>query len=133
MVDGNVAINRSDVFYRDRPEEPDFTPIPCCDPDPQLDDGWSLGAFLGGLIKSRLGFLDDGTPSRGLSSQAPLDSSTCDTTDADAKTDAPAQQEALGDEDETCNDDCPPEDGTQETDPVGFQGVFFRHVLSRIT
>jgi len=125
MVDGNVAINRSDVFYRDRPQEPDFTPIPSCDPNPQLDNGWSLGAFLGGLIKPQLGFLDDGAASEGLSSQALLDSSTCDTSDA------PAQREALEDEDGTCDDDCPPEDGMQ--DPVGFQGVFFRHVLSGIT
>jgi len=131
MVDGNVAINLSDVFYRDRPQEADFISIPCCDPNPQLDNGWSLGAFLGGLIKPQLGFLDDGTPSGGLSSQALLDSSTCDTTDSDAQIDAPAQREALEDEDGTCDDDCPPEDGMQ--DAIGFQGVFFRHVLSGIT
>jgi hypothetical protein len=138
-VDGNVTINRSDVFYGDRPQEHDFAPYPSCDLDPQPDNGWGLlGHLLGGLTKSRLGFLDDGTPSRGLSSQAPLDplttSASCDTTDVDAPTSAPAQQGALEDQDETCNDDCPDTDGTQEPGdpiPIGFQGVFFRHVLSR--
>ena len=68
-VNGNVAINRSDVFYRDRPQEPDFILIPSCDPNLQPDNGWGpLGSLLGGLFKSRLGFLDDGTPSRELSS-----------------------------------------------------------------
>jgi hypothetical protein len=97
-----------------------------------------LGHLLGGLTKSRLGFLGDGAPSRGLSSQAPLDplttSASCDTTDVDAPTSAPAQQEALDDQDEIRNDDCPDTDGTQEPgDPIliGFQGVFFRQVLSR--
>ena len=138
-VDGNVTINRSDVFYGDRPQEPDFAPTPSCDPDPQPDNGWGLlGPLLGGLTKSRIRFLDDGTPSGRLSSQAPLDplttSASCDTTDADAPTDAPAQQEELEDQDDICNDDCPDTNGTQEPSdpiiPIGFQGVFFRHVLS---
>lgn len=138
-VNGKVAIDRSDVFYSDRPREPDYFPIPSCDPNLQLDDGcgW-LGSLLSGPIKSRLELRDDGTPRRGLSTQAPLDSSTgivtsasCDRPDANRLTDAPAQRGALEDEDDICNDDCPPPAaGTQKTGhTVGFQGVFFRHVL----
>jgi hypothetical protein len=143
-VNGDVAIDLSDVFYGDRPREPDYFPTPSCNPNLQLDDGcgW-LGSLLGGPIKSRPGFRDDGTPSRGLSTaQAPLDSSTgiatsvwCDTLDANAPTDGPSQQGALEDGDDICNinDDCPPPAAcTQKTGhPVGFQGIFFRHVLSK--
>jgi hypothetical protein len=142
-VNGDVAIDLSDVFYGDRPREPDNFPTPSCNPNLQLDNGcgW-LGSLLGGPIKSRPGFRDDGTPSRGLSTtQASLDSSTgiatsvsCDTLDANAPTDASVQQGALEDEDDMCsiNDDCrPPVVGTQKTGHfVGFQGIFFRHVLS---
>ena len=48
-VDGRVAINRTDVFYRDRPLERDHGATPFCDPNPQADDSL-LGPLLGGLI-----------------------------------------------------------------------------------
>ena len=111
-VDGNVVIDRADVFYRDRPWEPDSNPTPACDSNSDLDDGGGLlGSLLGGLFSA--GFIS---------------SSPCDTAGANARTDPLVQEEALEDDDDTCIDDC--SDAPQETDdPVGFQGVFFRYVL----
>jgi len=137
-VNGDRVIDRGDVFYRDKPREPDFiVPTPSYDPDSHLGRKRGLlGRLLGGLIKSRLGLRGDDT--RELSSQAPSDSSSgfvpsapCDAADANAQTDPLAQQETLENDDDKCIDDYPQADATQEKgDAVGFQGVFFRHVLS---
>jgi hypothetical protein len=100
-VDGRVAIDRTDVFYRDKPLERDDGPTPFCDPNSRDDDGL-LGPLLGGLIGP------------GIESER----------DANADSDSPVKLEPLEDNDDLC------EGGTaQETeDPVGFQGVFFRYV-----
>ncbi len=136
-VNGDRVIDRRDVFYRDKPQEPDFIRTPSYDPDSRLGRKRGLlGRLLGGLIKSRLGLRGDDT--RELSSQAPSDSSSdfvpsvpCDAADANAQTDPLAQQTTLENNDDKCIDDDPQADATQETgDAVGFQGVFFRHVLS---
>jgi hypothetical protein len=113
-VDGNVVIDRADVFYRDKPQELDSNPTPACDPNSDLDDGRGLlGSLLGGLFST--GFVP---------------SSPCDTTDANAQAE-PLLQEAALENDDTCSDDCSEVDDPHETDdPVGFQGVFFRHVFS---
>jgi hypothetical protein len=114
-VDGNVVIDRADVFYRDGLREPDSNPTPACDPNSDLDDGRGLlGSLLGGLFSASF-----------------VSSSSCDTAGANARTDPLVQGETLEDDDDTCIDDCSEADAPQETDdPVGFQGVFFRHVLS---
>jgi hypothetical protein len=132
-VDGRVAINRTDVFYRDKPLERDHGPTPFCDPNSQPDDSL-LGPLLGGLIGPGIESERDGA--KVLSPRVPLDSSTgfvatvpYDTSDANAHSDPPVKPESLEDNDDLCVD---PEEGTtQETDDlVGFQGVFFRHVPS---
>jgi hypothetical protein len=106
-VDGRVAINRTDVFYRDKPLECDHGPAPFCDTNSQADDSL-LGPLLGGLIGPGIESERDGTEV-----QSPRDS--------------PVKPEPLEDNDDLCIGS---EEGTtQETDdPVGFQGVFFRHV-----
>ena len=107
-VDGDVVMDRADVFYRDKPQGLDSTPTPSCDPNSDL-----LGSWLGGLISS--GFVP---------------SSPCDTPDTADATNPLVQEEALENDDDKCIDDCSEEDAPQETDyPVGFQGVFFRHVF----
>jgi hypothetical protein len=130
-VDGRVAINRTDVFYRDKPLERDHGPAPFCDPDSQADDSL-LGPLLGGLIGPGIESERDGTEV--LSPRVPPDSPTGfvatvphDTSDANAHSDSPVKPEPLEDNDDLCVGS---EEGTtQETDdPVGFQGVFFRHV-----
>ena len=136
-VNGDRVIDRRDVFYRDKPQEPDFIRTPSYDPDSRLGRKRGLlGRLLGGLIKSRLGLRGDDTGE--LSSQVPSDSSSgfvpsvpCDAADANAQTDPLAQQTTLENNDDKCIDDYPQADATQEIgDAVGFQGVFFRHVLS---
>jgi hypothetical protein len=136
-INGDRVIDRGDVFYRDKPREPDFIPTPPYDLDSRFDRKRGLlGRLLDGLIKSRLELRGDDT--RELSSQAPSDSSSglvpsvpCDAADANAQTDPLAQQKTLENNDDKCIDDGPQADVTQETgDGVGFQGVFFRHVLS---
>jgi hypothetical protein len=108
-VNGKVVINRTDVFYRDNPRERDRIPTPFCDPDSQLD-GDLLGPLLGGLLGSGLGLKRDGI--KVLSHPDLLD-----------------EPEPLGNNAEMCVD--PVEGTTQEADsPIGFQGVFFRHVPS---
>jgi hypothetical protein len=132
-VDGRVAINRTDVFYRDKPMERDHGPTPFCDPDSPADDSL-LGPLLGGLIGPGIESERDGTEV--LSPRVPPDSPTGfvvtvtvphDTSDANAHSDSPVKPEPLEDNDDLC---VGLEEGTtQETDdPVGFQGVFFRHV-----
>jgi len=114
-VDGNAVIDRADLFYRDRPREPDSNPTPACDSNSDLDDGR-------GLLDSLLG---------GLFSASFVPSSPCDMAGADARTDPLVQEEALENDDDACIDDCSEADVPQEADdPVGFRGVFFRHVLS---
>lgn len=102
-VDGRVAINRTDVFYRDKPPER----TPSCDPDSQGDDNL-LGPLLGGLIEPGIESERDGAESN-------------------AHSDRPVKPHAIEDDEDLCVGS---EEGTtQETDdPVGFQGVFFRHV-----
>jgi hypothetical protein len=132
-VDGRVAINRADVFYRDKPLERDHGPTPFCDPDSQADDGL-LGPLLGGLIGPGIESEWDGTEV--LSPHVPLDSSTgfvatapYDTSDANSHSDSPVKPEPLEDNDDLCVGSV--EGTTQETDEsIGFQGVFFRHVPS---
>jgi len=130
-VDGRVAINRTDVFYRDKPLERDHDRTPFCDPDSQGDDSL-LGPLLGGLIGPGIESEGDGTEV--LSPRVPRDSSTglvatvpYDMSDANAHSDSPVKPEPREDNDDLCIGS---EEGTtQETDDsVGFQGVFFRHV-----
>lgn len=130
-VDGRVAIDRADVFYRHKPSERDHGPTPSCGRKSQTGDGL-LGPLLGGLIGHGIESEWDGTEV--LSPRVPPDSSTgfvatvpYDTSDANAHRDSPVEPEALEDNDDMCVGS---EEGTtQETDdPVGFQGVFFRHV-----
>jgi hypothetical protein len=133
-VDGRVAIDRTDVFYRDKPLERDHGPTPFCDPDSQADDSL-LGPLFGGLIGPGVESERDGTEV--LSLRAPLDSSTgfvatvpYDNSDANAHSDSPVKPERQEDNDDLCVGSG---EGTttQETDdPIGFQGVFFRHVPS---
>lgn len=130
-VDGRVAINRTDVFYRDKPLERDHDPSPFCDPNSQPDDDL-LGPLLGGLIGPGIESERDGAEV--LSPRVPLDSFTglvatvpYDTSDANAHSDSPVKPESLEDYDGLCVGS--EEGATQETDdPIGFQGVFFRHV-----
>lgn len=106
-VNGKVVINRTDIFYRNKPRE--RTPTPFCDPSSQLDGGL-LGPLLGGLIGPGLGLKRDGT--KLLSHPAPRD-----------------EPEPLGNDADICVGTV--EGTTQEVDnPIGFQGVFFRHVPS---
>jgi hypothetical protein len=111
--------------------ERDHSPTPFCDPDSQADDSL-LGPLLGGLIGPGIESERDGTEV--LSPRVPLDSPTDfvataphDTSDANAHSDSPVKPEPLEDNDDLCVGS---EEGTtQETDdPIGFQGVFFRHV-----
>lgn len=129
-VDGRVVIDRTDVFYRDKPPGRDDGPTPFCDPNSQGDD-ISLGPLLGGVMGPGIESERDGTEV--LSPRAPLDSSTGlvatvphDTPNANGHSDSSVKPESLEDNDDLCGS----EDGTtQETDdPVGFQGVFFRYV-----
>jgi hypothetical protein len=132
-VDGRVAIDRTDVFYRDKPLERDHGPTPFCDPDSQGDDSL-LGPLLGGLIGPGPGIESERDGTEVPSPRVPLDSSTgfvatipYDTSDANAHSDSPVKPALLEDNDNLCVGS---EEGTtQETDdPVGFEGVFFRHV-----
>ena len=92
-VNGDRVIGRGDVFYHDKPREPDFIPTPSYDPDSRVGRKRGLlGRLLDRLIKSRLGLRGD--DSRELSSQAPSDSSSgfvpsvpCDAADATAQMD----------------------------------------------
>ena len=130
-VDGRVAINRTDVFYRDKPLERVHDPTPFRDPNSQPDDSL-LGPLLGGLIGPEIESERDGAEV--LSPRVPLDSSTgliatvpYDTSDSNARSDSPVKRESLEDNDGLCVGS--EEGATQETDdPIGFQGVFFRHV-----
>jgi hypothetical protein len=108
-VNDMVVINRTDVFYRDKPRERDRIPTPFCDPDSQLDGGL-LGPLLGGLIGPGLGLKRDGTEV--LPHLALLD-----------------ELESPGNNADICVD---PGEGTalEADNPIGFQGVFFRHVPS---
>ena len=132
-VDGRVGINRTDVFYRDKPLERDHGPTRFCDPNSGSDDSL-LGPLLGGLIGPRIKSERDTIEV--LSPRVPLDSSTAsgfgatipyDTSDTKVHSDSPVKLEAREDNDDLC---VVSEEGIiQETDdPVGFQGVFFRHV-----
>jgi len=89
---------------------------------------------LGGLIGP--GIKSERDTTEVLSPRVPLDSSTAsgfgatipyDTSDANVHSDSPVKPEVREDNDDLC---VVSEEGTtQETDdPVGFQGVFFRHV-----
>ena len=127
-VDGRVAIHRTDVFYRDKPLERDDDPTPFCDPNSQTDDGL-LGPLLGGLITG-LGVKSERDGTEVPSPRVPLDSSTgfvatvpYDTSDANAHSDSPVTQESLENNDDLCVGSI-----READDPVGFQGVFFRHV-----
>jgi hypothetical protein len=106
-VDGRVAINRTDVFYRDKPLEHDDRPTPFCNPNSQGDDSL-LGPLLGGLIGPGIESERDGTVSN-------------------AHSDPPVKPRSIEDNDNLCAGS---EGGTTQEadDPVGFQGVFFRHV-----
>lgn len=133
-VDGRVVINRTDVFYRHKPLERDHGPAPYCDRNSQTGDSL-LGPLLGGLIGH--GFESEWDGTEVVSPRVPPDSSTgfvatvpYDTSDGNAYRDLPVKPEALEDNDDLCVGS--EEDTTQMTDdPVGFQGVFFRHVPSR--
>ena len=132
-VNGKVVINHTDVFYRDKPREPDLTPSPSCDPNSQPDGGL-LGPLLGGLIGPGVESKRDGTkvlPHR----RAPLDSSVfvatlpSDISHANAQSDSRVEPEPLEKNVDMCVE--LGESTTQEADnPIGFEGVFFRHVHS---
>src|SRR6266853_5439518 len=103
-VNGDRVIDRVDVFYRDKPREPDFIPTPSYDPDPRVGRKRGLlGRLLDRLIKSiksRPGLRGD--DSRELSSQVPSDPSSgfvpsipCNAADANAQTD-PASTRWVG-------------------------------------
>lgn len=51
-VNGEVVINSTDVFYRDKPQEDDFDPTPFCDPNSQPDGGL-LGLLVGPGLGSK--------------------------------------------------------------------------------
>jgi hypothetical protein len=125
VVNGETAINSTDVFYRDKPRELDSGP---CDSNPQGDDGRGLlGPLLGGLIGSELGLNGDGIPEP--PPRGPQDSWTASLENADTQADLPVQQKPLGSNAERCLNAGSLAAATQETDdPIGFQGVFFRHV-----
>jgi len=123
------------VFYRDEPRERDPSSVPLCDSNSQADDGL-LGPLLGELIGPDLGSKPDGTEV--FSPRAPLDSSTSfaatvpyDTSDTNAQGDSPVKPEPLELNDHLCVSSA--EGTSQGTDePIGFQGVFFRHVPSEL-
>jgi len=128
-VDGRVAVNRTDVFYRDKPLKRDYGPTPFCDPNSQ-PDGSLLGPLLGGLLGPGIESERDGDRTRvqldsltGFDATAPYD-----TSDTDAHSDSPVNPEPLEDDDDLC---VGLEEGTTQEadDPIGFQGVFFRYVV----
>ncbi|KAI0277152.1 hypothetical protein BC826DRAFT_1087760 [Russula brevipes] len=98
-VNGETVIDRTDVFYRDKPRELDSVPLPSCDSNSQGDDGHGLlGPLLGGLVGSG----------------------------PDTQADSPVQQKPVGGNAERCLNAGSLAGATQETDdPIGFQGVFF--------
>ncbi|KAI9462545.1 hypothetical protein F5148DRAFT_982769 [Russula earlei] len=133
-IDGKHVINRTDVLYREKPREI-FVPAPAHGPNSAPHDGSGvLDSLLDGLVGSVLGLKVDGTQES--SSRNPLDYSTGfvtsvqdDKADANTHTDSLVRQEFLEGIGDMSADASPLAGTTQRTDePIGFEGVFFRHV-----
>ena len=123
-VNGKVALDLYDVFYRDvqkAPQDPDSKPAPPSAPGPNVppDDGL-LGPILGGLL-GELVLEDDETQGRasavGKGSPGIIDSSAGQ---RNVAADSPALKKSV-------------ERRHADPEPIGFKGIFFRCVLAEFT
>ncbi|KAH8995795.1 hypothetical protein EDB86DRAFT_3159440 [Lactarius hatsudake] len=121
-VNGRVALDLSDVFYRDvqksstTPEDPDSGPAPAA-PDPIAPPdvgggllGPLLGDLLGGLILE-----DDGTQVRASAAQKGSSDSNAGPRNVAAVSPARADRRA----------DAVPHVAREDGEPIGFKGIFF--------
>ncbi len=139
-VNGRVALDLSDVFYRDvqksstTPQDPDSRPAPSV-PDPtappDVGDGLLgplLGDLLGGLVLE-----DDRTQVR-----ASAGKKGSDAIDSAGSRNVAVDSPALKRSDERRADwhalaDVVPHIACEDGEPIGFKGIFFRYVLSVFT
>jgi hypothetical protein len=139
-VDGRVALDLSDVFYRDvqksspTPQDPDSGPaapaVPSPTALPDVGDGLLgplLGDLLGGLILD-----DDGSQVRASAAQKGSSGVIDSAGPLDVATNPPAVKKSVERRADRHADGVP--DVTREdSEPIGFRGFFFRCVLLGFT
>ncbi|KAH9057016.1 hypothetical protein EDB83DRAFT_2292791 [Lactarius deliciosus] len=120
-VNGRVALDLSDVFYRDvqksstTPEDPDSGPAPVV-PDPTAPPDVGDG-LLGPLLGDLLGLVleDDGTQVRASAAQQGSSDSNAGPRNVAAVSPARADRRA----------DVVPHVAREDGEPIGFKGIFF--------
>ena len=136
-VNGRVALDLPDVFYRDvrtTPQDPDSSPVPAVPgptASPDVGDGLLgplLGDLLGGLIVD-----DDGSQVPASAAQkgsSPGDIDSAEPLDVGSNSQAVKKSvERRADR----HAEVIPLVTREDNEPIGFKGIFFRYVLLAFT